>query len=109
MLSVVMEAIVCLRGAKPLCLLGASQFLELSAMDHCRDMGLHGIVGHEGGDGSSVQSRIEKYCQWRGIIGENVVGDTLVTQSIITTYMSMYSIVLYYLYVTCTYSHRTAV
>lgn len=70
---VVLEAINVLQNIKPLSLMGTSQFLEMAASDHCRDIGVHGIVGHEGSDGSTVQLRIEKYCQWRGIIGENVV------------------------------------
>lgn len=68
----VTEAITVLRGLSPLSAMEPSAFLESAAYDHAKDLGDNGIRGHEGSDGSSVADRIERYCAWRGIIGENI-------------------------------------
>lgn len=57
----------------PLPPMGIAYTLEQAAKDLALDLGETGGRGHEGSDGSTVSDRIERYCSWRGIIGENIV------------------------------------
>lgn len=68
-----MEVIELLRSMKPLPAMSLSSFLESAAFDHCKDSGMKNLVGHDGSDGSTIQTRIERYCEWKGSIGENIV------------------------------------
>ena len=45
--------------------------LEASCQ-HAKDIGASGNQGHEGGNGSSIQQRIEKYTKIEGMIGESI-------------------------------------
>ena len=49
-----------------------SDALALACVDHCRDTGPAGKTGHDGVDGSTMQTRIERYAEWGGQIGENI-------------------------------------
>eukprot|EP00595_Chromulina_sp_UTEXLB2642_P003498 CAMPEP_0196764352 /NCGR_PEP_ID=MMETSP1095-20130614/5911_1 /TAXON_ID=96789 ORGANISM="Chromulina nebulosa, Strain UTEXLB2642" /NCGR_SAMPLE_ID=MMETSP1095 /ASSEMBLY_ACC=CAM_ASM_000446 /LENGTH=321 /DNA_ID=CAMNT_0042119651 /DNA_START=254 /DNA_END=1222 /DNA_ORIENTATION=- len=68
----VVDTVSYLRGIPPSPPLQPSQYLEKAALDHLTDITLNDLVGHDGSDGSTLQSRIERYCQWRGVIGENI-------------------------------------
>jgi len=46
--------------------------LSLAAEDHAKDIGPKGITAHEGSDGSTTKSRIEKHCDWKVTMGENL-------------------------------------
>ena len=41
-------------------------------MDHANDIGPRGIAAHDGSDGSTMKSRIERHGSWNGRIGENI-------------------------------------
>ena len=63
-----LEAIEALRFVKPLPAMSSSPLLELTALEHCRDTGINDEESAE-----SIQERIEKFCTWKGSIGENIV------------------------------------
>ncbi|EGR31942.1 scp-like extracellular, putative [Ichthyophthirius multifiliis] len=46
--------------------------MSKAAQDHANDIGPKGITGHNGSDGSTMTSRLEKYGDWMGKIGENI-------------------------------------
>ena len=52
--------------------LGLSEALSRAAADHVDDQGPKGSIGHEGTDGSTMQSRIERYGTWSITISENI-------------------------------------
>lgn len=52
-----------------------SEELATAAQDHCNDIGPRGLTGHVGSNGSQMDDRIERYGEWSGNIGENVVYD----------------------------------
>ena len=64
-----LEAIEALRFVKPLPAMSSSPLLELTALDHCRDT----WINNDEESAESIQERIEKYCTWKGSIGENIV------------------------------------
>ncbi|CAM9392443.1 unnamed protein product, partial [Ectocarpus fasciculatus] len=49
-----------------------SPLLEKAALDHVRDISKNSVSGHEGSDGSSMVSRVERYAAWSGSIAENI-------------------------------------
>lgn len=49
-----------------------SEPLASAAQTHVDDIGPKGITGHNGSDGSTMQSRIEQFCQWNITLGENI-------------------------------------
>lgn len=66
------EAINVLKSSSSLPALQLSTGLSNAALDHVRDTGPRGITGHTGSDGSTNQSRTERYGHWDIIIGENI-------------------------------------
>jgi len=68
----VREAMAALRARAPLAPLEYSEGLSRAAADHVRDQGPGGATGHDGSDGSSMRTRIERYGQWGGGISENI-------------------------------------
>ncbi len=60
-----------LRGSLPR--VEISLALSRAAADHVRDTGSRGLTGHRGADGSALSERIERYGNWSGHIGENIV------------------------------------
>jgi uncharacterized protein YkwD len=43
-----------------------SDEMTKAAKDHAKDIGPKGITGHTGSDGSSMNSRLERYGGWMG-------------------------------------------
>jgi uncharacterized protein YkwD len=70
--TAVREAIAALRAQAPLAALELSDGLSRAAADHVQGQGPAGATGHDGSDGSSMRSRIERYGQWGGGISENI-------------------------------------
>lgn len=46
--------------------------LHKSASHHAEDAGHHGIIGHEGSDGSTLQARLEKHHIGGGVMAESI-------------------------------------
>lgn len=46
--------------------------LSNAAADHVRDSGGLGLIGHNGSDGSSFETRLRRYGSWYGEIGEDI-------------------------------------
>ena len=46
--------------------------LTAAARDHVNDQSHSGYVGHEGSDGSTVESRVARYAWWRVSLSENI-------------------------------------
>ena len=70
--AAVLEAIRVLRASAPLPALGASRGLSLAALDHVRDQGPKGVVGHAGSDGSRAPQRADRHGRWNELISENI-------------------------------------
>jgi uncharacterized protein YkwD len=66
------EAVRALRAAAPAPLLATSPGLCLAARDLAVDQARSGLIGHDGSDGSTMQSRIESHGKWFGTIAENI-------------------------------------
>ncbi len=66
------DCIAFLKKQKALLPLTLSEGLNSAAKDHAVDIGNNGIAGHAGSDGSDMTSRIERYGEWMGHIGENI-------------------------------------
>ncbi|MGZ9201517.1 MAG: CAP domain-containing protein [Caulobacteraceae bacterium] len=66
------EAIAVLRRQPPLSPLDASSALAQAALDHARDQGPVGQVGHIGADRSMPERRIARYCSWKQTMAENI-------------------------------------
>lgn len=65
----------CLRAllaCPPLPMLEVREGLCRAAEDHLREQSASGATGHAGADGSSLDSRVSRYGQWQGCIGENL-------------------------------------
>ena len=70
--DIIEEACQYLKTLKPLDILIYSPELSLACRDHIKDIGPKGLTDHIGSDGSNITDRIEKYCEWDGIVGENL-------------------------------------
>jgi len=70
--SAVDEAIRFLKSAKPIAMLKYSKGMSRAAMDHVRDQGQKGTLGHKGSDGSQPGDRVNRYGTWRWTVGENI-------------------------------------
>ncbi len=72
------EALEFLKNQKALSELGAMPGMNLGALDHVKDMGASGELGHDGNDGSNFKERLERYGLVTGISGEVIMaGDYL--------------------------------
>lgn len=49
-----------------------SSYLEVAAMDHGSDISQNNIFSHTSSNGASIKDRVERYCLWRGSLGENM-------------------------------------
>lgn len=69
----IQEAVRFLQRARPLPPLTACDGLARSAMAHVADSGARGTRGHRGTDGSHTWDRVERFGQWSGLVGENIL------------------------------------
>ena len=70
--EVIEEAIQYLKSIKPVQELIYSEEISKACRDHIYDIGPKGLTNHIGSDGSNITDRIEKYCEWDGIVAENL-------------------------------------
>lgn len=68
----VREAIRALRAQQPVPALEWADGMFRAARDHVRDQGPRGATGHDGSDGSTMDSRIRRYGAWAGTAAENI-------------------------------------
>lgn len=66
----VTECVSDMMGTEPMAVLLPSHAISLAAGDHALDHSRTGNRGHTGSDGSTFDTRIERYARWRGTIGE---------------------------------------
>ena len=70
--DVIEESIQYLKALKPIHELIYSEEISKACRDHINDIGSKGLTNHIGSDGSNITDRIEKYCEWDGIVAENL-------------------------------------
>ena len=70
--SAVDEAIRFLKSAKSVAPLIYSKGMSKAAMDHVKDQGQRGMLGHRGSDRSQPGDRVNRYGSWRWTVGENI-------------------------------------
>jgi uncharacterized protein YkwD len=70
--SALEEAISALRGTSPLPPYAISKGMCMGALEHVRDQGPKGLMGHKGSDGSLCEERVGRYGAWQEAIGENL-------------------------------------
>ena len=68
----VKDAINFLQNQKPVPELVYSKDISLSCKDIIEDIGPKGLVTHEGTEAKNIYNRIEKYCEWDGVLAENL-------------------------------------
>ncbi len=66
------EAIGFLELATPINPLSISEGMSKGAMDHVKDSGPAGRLGHEGVDHSQPGERVNRYGKWKKTVGENI-------------------------------------
>ena len=71
-ISAVDEAINFLKNQEPVPELIYSNDISLSCRELINDIGKNGIVSHEGSETKNIYNRLEKYCDWDGVIAENI-------------------------------------
>jgi uncharacterized protein YkwD len=71
-ISAVDEAIQFLKSTKPIAPLKYSKGMSRAAMDHVKDQGKSGKLGHRGSDRSRPGDRVNRYGTWRWTVGENI-------------------------------------
>ena len=82
------DAMQFLKILKPLPSLKYSEEISKACRDHVADIGPKGLISHEGSDGKNISDRIEKYCEWDGMLAENLdfgfrIGENVVMNMII--------------------------
>ena len=70
--SAVNDAINFLKNQKPVHELTLNKDISQACKDHVDDIGPKGLTTHEGSNGSNIGLRIEKYCEWDGVVAENL-------------------------------------
>lgn len=70
--AAVEDCIEALRSTSYLPSLQLSVGLSKAAQDHCDDIGPNGGSGHDGTNGSTLDSRMEPYGEWDITVGENI-------------------------------------
>ena len=68
----VQDAINFLKNQKPVQELVYSKDIGLSCKDLIDDIGPKGLVTHEGTEMKNIYNRLEQYCDWDGVIAENI-------------------------------------
>ena len=68
----VREAILFLRLQEPVPVLTWADGLWRASRDHAQDQGRSGGTGHVGGDGSTLDKRIDRYGRWLETAAENI-------------------------------------
>jgi len=81
--SVYEECIEFLRNQPPVPALKLDNILSRAAQDHADDIGPHGIIGHVGSSGFTLDSRISAYINWENKVGENIDFGTITPLGII--------------------------
>ena len=71
-IEAVKDAINFLQNQKPVPELVYSKDISLSCKDIIEDIGPKGLVTHEGTEAKNIYNRIEKYCEWDGVLAENL-------------------------------------
>ena len=71
-IEVIEEATQYLKSLKPVHVLHYSEEISKACRDHLADIGPKGLTDHIGSDGSNITDRIENYCEWDGIVAENL-------------------------------------
>ena len=71
-INAVKNAINFLRNQEPVQELIYSKEMSLSCKDLVNDIGPKGLVTHEGTEIKNIYNRLEKYCDWEGVIAENL-------------------------------------
>ncbi len=66
------EAIRFLNKQEPLGALRPSRGMSKAAKDHVRDQGPRGLIGHDGTDGSGIETRLNRHGKWDIRIAENI-------------------------------------
>jgi uncharacterized protein YkwD len=77
------EAVNFLRASKPLAPLGIARGLCLAAKDHALDLAVKGLTGHKGSDGSTPNTRMERYGRWESVNGENIAYEVTTARQIV--------------------------
>ena len=82
------DAMSYLKTLKPAYPLEYSEEISQACRDHISDIGPKGLTTHLGSDGSNFTDRLEKYCEWDGIVVECLdfgfkIGDNVVMNLII--------------------------
>lgn len=71
--SAVREAIGVLRRTPSRHALRWSDGLAAAARDHVREQGPRGALGHDGGDGSTTEQRVDRHGRWSARLSENIM------------------------------------
>jgi len=81
------EAITFLSEITPVYKLTHSNYLYKVASEHAFDIGVNGLISHEGSDGKSLVDRIEKVCDWNGMLSENLEFGGTTAEDILCTWV----------------------
>lgn len=81
------EAINYLSKLTPLYEYSHNNYLLKIASEHSIDLGVNGLISHEGSDGKSLVDRIEKVCDWNGMLSENLEFGSNTCEDILCTWV----------------------
>ena len=81
------EAINYLNDVNSLYELQISSFLNKTSLEHSLDIGINGLISHDGSDGKGLVDRIEKICDWNGMLSENLEFGSTTAEEILCTWV----------------------